>query len=161
MIKKGDIFMFWKLICRCIILTAVTIMLVSAAFASDIPADVDRILREIRQDQPVPALSYLKRAKSVNVDCTYYRGSYNGIEITVETHPDSNRVASVLLRIPGPDMTKNILPAVKRVIGPPRYSSPKESQYGWEWPKYRSASVHYAGGGKPGYGFTIVSLFYR
>ncbi|PKN96248.1 MAG: hypothetical protein CVU43_21675 [Chloroflexi bacterium HGW-Chloroflexi-5] len=153
--------MFRKLICRCTILTAVTIMLVSVAFASDIPADVERILREIRQDQPAPALSYLKSAKSVNHGCAYYRGTYNGIAITVETHPDSNRVASVLLKIPGADVTKNILPAVKRVIGPPRYSSPKESQYSWEWPKYRSASVHYVRGGKPGYGFTIVSLFYR
>jgi len=136
-------------------------MLASTAFASDIPSDVEKILREIRQDQPVPALSYLKPAKSVNVGCAYYRGSYNGVEITVETHPDSNRVASVLLQIPGADVTKQILPAVRRVIGPPRYSNPKESHYSWEWPKYRSASVHYVSGGKSGEGFTIVSLFYR
>jgi hypothetical protein len=136
-------------------------MLASAAVASDISADVEKILREIRQDQPVPALSYLKRAKSVNAGCAYYRGSYNGIEITVETHPDSDRAASILLQIPGADQTKQILPAVQRVIGPPRFSSPKESQYGWEWPKYRSASVHYARGGKSGEGITIVSLFYR
>ena len=142
-------------------LTTITLMLLSAAIASDVPADVERMLREIRQDRPVPALSYLKRAKSVNIGCAYYRGSYNSVGITVETHPDSNRVASILLQIPGGDRTKQILPAVQRVIGPPRYSSPKESQYGWEWPKYRSASVHYASGGKSGEGITIVSLFYR
>ena len=153
--------MLRKRICHCIILVAVTIMLAFAAVASDIPADVAKVLQEIRQDQPVPALSWLKRAKSINLGCAYYRGSYNGIEITVETHPDSNRVASVLLQIPGADVTKQILPGVQRVIGPPRYSSPKESQYGWEWPKYRSASVHYVRGDKSGEGITVVSPFYQ
>jgi len=153
--------MLKKITCRCIILTAITFMLVSDAAASDIPAAVEKMLLEIRQDQPVPPLPWLKRSKSVNANCAYYRGSHNGIGITVETHPDSNRVASILLQIPGGDRTKQILPAVQRVIGPPRYSSPNESQYGWEWPKYRSASVHYVSGGKSGEGITIVSLFYR
>lgn len=142
-------------------LTAVTIMLVSVTVASDISADVEGILLEIRQDQPVPALSWLKRVKSINVGCAHYRGSHNGIEVTVETHPDSNRASSVLLQIPGVDRTKQVLPAVKRVIGPPRYSSPKESHYGWEWPKYRGASVHYIRGNKSGDGVTVVSLFYQ
>lgn len=153
--------MLKKRICNCIMLMAIAMMLEPAAVASDIPADVEKMLREIRQDQSLPTLSYLKRAKSINHGCAYYRGNYNGIEITVETHPDSNRVASVLLQIFGEDRTKQVLPAVKRVIGPPRYSSPKESQYGWEWPKYRGASVHYISGRKSGEGFTIVSLFYQ
>jgi len=146
---------------RCVILILILIMLAPVAAASDISADVEKILREIRQDQPVPVLGYLQQAKSINVGCAYYRGNYNGIEITVETHPNSHRVASVLLQIPGVDRTKQILPAVRRVIGPPRYSSPKESHYSWEWPKYRTASVHYANGSKSVDGFTIISLFYQ
>lgn len=153
--------MLKKLICTCITLMAIAMIMAPVAVSSDIPADVEKMLREIRQDGPVPALSWLKRAKSVNVGCAYYRGNYNRIAVTVETHPDSNRVASILLQIPGEDRTKQILPAVKRVIGPPRHSSPKESQYSWDWPKYRSASVHYISGGKSGEGFTIVSLFYQ
>jgi hypothetical protein len=159
---EGKHTMLKKPICCGLILTVtMIIMLGYTAVASDIPADVEKILREIRQDQPVPALSYLKRAKSINQGCAYYRGNYNGIEITVETHLDSNRVSSVLLQISGEDRTKQVLPAVKRVIGSPRYSSPKESQYGWEWPKYRSASVHYVRGDKSGEGITVVSLFYQ
>jgi hypothetical protein len=153
--------MLKKLICTCITLMAIAMIMAPVAVSSDIPADVEKMLREIRQDGPVPALSWLKRAKSVNVGCAYFRGNITGIAVTVETHPDSNRVASILLQIPGEDRTKQILPAVKRVIGPPRHSSPKESQYSWEWPKYRSASVHYISGGKSGEGFTIVSLFYQ
>ncbi|MHB8137409.1 MAG: hypothetical protein ACYDGO_03365 [Smithellaceae bacterium] len=146
---------------RCVILTLILIMLVPVAAASDFSADVEKILWEIRQDQPVPVISYIQQAKSINVGCDYYRGNYNGIEITVETHPNSHRVASVLLQIPGMDRTKNILPAVKSVIGPPRLSSPKKSHYSWEWPKYRTASIHYAKGSKPGEGLTIISLFYQ
>jgi hypothetical protein len=133
----------------------------SAALAGEIGADVEKILRDIRQDQPVPAVAYLTKAEPVNVDCTYYRGNYRDIEISVETHPNSQRVASILLQIPGPDRTKELLPAVKRVIGPPRASNPKQSEYGWEWPKYRTASLHYVKGAKPGEGSTIVSIFYR
>ena len=147
--------------CRPAILAIVLIMLAAVSAVADMPADVEKILREIRQDQPVPTLDYLQRAESINADCVCYRGDYHGIEVTVETHPNSNRAASVLLQIPGPDRTGQILPAVKRVIGPPHSSRPKESRYGWEWPKYRTASVHYAGGSKPGEGLTIVSLFYR
>jgi hypothetical protein len=150
-----------KPVCRWIMLLFVTMMLVSSAIASDVSADVEKILREIRQDQPVPALSWLKHVKPINVGCAYYRGNYSGIEVTVETHPDSARVGSVLLEISGSNLTKQILPAVKRVIGPPCHSSPKEFQYSWEWPKYRSASVHYVRGGKSGDGVTVVSLFYQ
>jgi hypothetical protein len=147
--------------CLYTIFTIALIMLTTVAVAADISADIEKILREIRQDQPVPALDYLQRTKSINVDCTYYRGNYHDIEITVETHPKSNRVASVLLKIPGVDRTQQILPAVTRVIGPPRYSEPKKSHFGWEWANYRTASVHYAKGSKPNEGFTIISLFYR
>jgi hypothetical protein len=48
-----------------------------------------------------------------------------------------------------------------RVIGPPHASEPKHSVYGWEWPAYRTASLHYAPGGGGQAGFTIVSLLYR
>jgi hypothetical protein len=146
---------------RHIVLTIALIMLTAVSVAADIPADVEKILREIRQDQPLPTLDYLKQAKPINIDCAYYRGDYHGIGITVETHPNSQRVASVLLQLPGADRTGQILPAVRRVIGPPRYSRPKESRYGWEWPHYRTASVHYAKGIKPNEGLTIVSLFYQ
>ena len=80
-----------------------------------------------------------------------------GIEISVETHPNSRRVASILLEIAGPDRTKLVFPAVKRTIGSPRSSNPKKSEYGWEWPNYRTASLHYAKGAKPGEGSTVVS----
>lgn len=137
------------------------VMVPVAGIAADISADVEKILREVRQDQPVPAVDYLQPAEPINADCTSYRGSFRGIGITVETHPANDRVASLLLQIPGTDRTGQIFPAVKRVIGPPRYASPKKSEYGWEWPNYRSASLHYVKGAKPGEGSTIVSLFYR
>lgn len=129
--------------------------------AGEIGADVEKILRDIRQDQAVPAVVYLKKAEPMNIDCTYYRGNYQGIEISVETHPNSQRVASILLQIPGPDRAKQIFPAVKRAIGPPRSSNLKRSEYGWEWPNYRTASLHYTKGVKPGEGSTVVSIFYR
>ncbi len=136
-------------------------MLGTPALAGEIGADVEKILRDIRQDQPVPAVTYLTKTEPVNVNCTYYRGNYQGIKISVETHPNSQRVASVLLQIPGPDRTKQVFPAVKRAIGPPRSSNPKKSEYGWEWPNYRTASLHYAKGAGSGTGTTVVSLFYR
>ncbi len=142
-------------------LSILIIMTGTAALAGEIATDVEKLLRDIRQDQPVPAVPYLEKSEPMNVDCAFYRGSYEGIEISVETHPKSQRVASILLRAPGPDRTKQILPAVKRVIGPPRSSSPKRSEYGWEWPGYRAASLHYAKGVRAGEGFTIVSIFYR
>ncbi|MBK1718655.1 hypothetical protein CKO27_13565 [Thiocystis violacea] len=137
------------------------ILLTSRVVAADLAADVEKVLREIRQDQPIPELAYLRPAEPVNADCGYFLGRYRAIEISVETHPNSPRVASILLRIPGPDQTQWILPAVTRVIGPPHSSDPKQSIHGWEWPKYRTASVHYAGQGATDAGFTIVSLFYR
>ena len=137
------------------------VMLGSATFAGDIGTDVEKILREIRQDQPVPAAPYLTKTAPMNAGCTYYRGSYQNIKIAVETHPNSQSVASILLEVPGPDRTKQLLPAVRNVLGPPRSSNPKRSEYGWEWPNYRTASLHYARGAKPGEGLTIVSIFYR
>ncbi len=131
------------------------------AAAGDIATNVEKILREVPQDRPVPSVDYLKKTQPVNIDCAYYRGDYQSIEIAVETHPNSQKVASVLLKIPGPDRTKEVLPAVKRVIGPPKSSNPKKSEYGWEWPGYRTGSVHYAKGSRPGEGFTVISLFYR
>ncbi len=145
-----------------VMLAVVCIILATAASAAaDMGADVEKVLREIRQDQPVPPLDYLARAQSINTGCTYYRGNYRGIDITVETHPNSDRAASILLQIPGGDRTGEILPSVKRVIGSPRYGKPKESRYGWQWSNYRSASVHYARGAKPGEGLTIISLYYQ
>lgn len=136
-------------------------MLGAASFAGDVAADVEQVLRTVRQDQAVPAVPYLKKAEPVNVDCAYYRGNYADMNIAVETHPNSQRVASILLEIPGPDLTRQVLPAVKRVLGPVRSSNPKRSEYGWEWSGYRTASLHYAKGAKPGQGRTIVSIFYR
>jgi hypothetical protein len=143
------------------VLTLALVFLTHAALCADLAADVEKVLRDIRQDSPVPKLDYLQKAQSINVDCVYYRGRYHGIDVTVETHPNSDRVASVLLKLPGPDQTRLILPAVARVIGPPHASDRKQSDYGWDWPDYRTGSVHYAGGGETKEGFTIVSLFYR
>ncbi len=150
------------IVSRIIFLCALLIMIFSAAaFAGDVGGDVEKMLREIRQDKPVPSVPYLKKAEPMNAGCAYYRGSYHGIRVAVETHPNSNRIASILLKIPGPDRTRQILPAVTGVIGPPRSRNPKASEYGWEWPNYRTASVHYTKGTKSGQGYTIVSLFYR
>lgn len=137
------------------------IMFSTSALAGDIGTDVEKILGEIRQDQPLPSLPYLKKAEPMNIDCVYYRGDYQGIRISVETHPNSQRVAAILLEIPGSDRTAQVLPAVKRVLGPPRSSDPGRSEYGWEWPRYRTASLHYAKGTRPGEGLTVISLFYR
>ncbi len=130
-------------------------------FAADTAANVEQVLRDIRQDQPVPALDYLHRTESLNADSGYFSGRYGDIDITVETHPNSDRVSSILLQIAGPDRTREILPAVSRVIGPPSSNDRKHSIYGWEWPKYRTASVHYADGGGGKDGLTVVSIFYR
>ncbi len=142
-------------------LSIMILMLGAGAAAGEVAADVEKILREVRQDQPVPAVPYLKKGEPMNVDCVYYQGKYAGIEISVETHPNSRRVASILLQVPGPDRTEELLPAVKRVIGSPRAGNPDKSEYGWEWPNYRTGSLHYAKGAGPGEGFTVVSLFYR
>lgn len=141
--------------------TLILVFLTGAAWCADLSADVELVLRDIRQDRPVPKLDYLRQAESINSDCAAYRGQYHGIDVTVETHPNNNRVASVLLQLAGPDQTRLVLPAVARVIGPPHASDPKHSAYSWDWPDYRTASVHYAGGGAGNDGFTIVSLFYR
>ena len=86
-------------------LSIMILMLGAGAAAGEVAADVEKILREVRQDQPVPA--------------------------------------------------------VKRVIGSPRAGNPDKSEYSWEWPDYRTGSLHYAKGTGPGEGFTVVSLFYR
>lgn len=127
------------------------------AICADIASNVEKILKDIRQDQPLPKLDYLNKATRMNEDSAYATGRYQDIEVTVECHPNSAKVASVLLRIPGLDQTRKILPAVTRVIGKPHQSDRKASQYAWEWPKYRTGSLHYDAGER----MTIVSLFYR
>jgi hypothetical protein len=143
------------------VLIAALMVLAHPGLCADAAADVEQVLREVRQDAPVPSLGYLHLTESINAGCAYYRGKYRGIEVTVETHPNSNRVASILLKLAGPDQTRLILPAVSRVIGPPHSSDLKHSTYSWNWPEYRTASVHYAGGGRESHGLTIVSIFYR
>lgn len=128
---------------------------------ADVTADVERILRDIRQDQPVPTLDYLQPTPPINIDCASFQGQYRGIEIAVETHPNSPRVASLLLQIPGPDQTRALLAAVSHVLGPPHSQDRRQSVYSWDWPEYRAASLHYAPGGSGAPGQTIVSLFYR
>ena len=146
---------------RTILLMLTLFWLAPLVAAADPAADVEQILRDIRQDQPMPTLDYLRQATPINRDCAYFQGEYRGIGITVETHPHSPRVASLLLQLPGPNQTRQLLPAVARVLGPPQASDPKHSVYGWEWAAYRTASLHYAPGGGGQAGFTIVSLFYR
>ena len=124
-------------------------------------AEVERILDDIRQDQPVPNLDYLHHVAPINPGCAAFEGQYGSVAIQVETHPDSLRVASLLLRIPGPDQTRALLPAVSRVFGAPHSQDRRQSVYGWDWPDYRAASLHYAPGGSGAPGQTIVSLFYR
>lgn len=142
--------------------TLVFTLFANTAVYADSEQDVEKILREIHQDQPVPKLDYLKQTKSINADSSYYQGRYNGIKVAVETHPNSTRVASILLSIEGPDQTRAILPAVIRVLGPPKTSDPKNDIYGWSWPGYRTASVHNAPNGDSGTkGMTTVSIFYR
>ena len=135
-------------ISRGILLTAVLVFVTHAALSADLAADVERVLRDIRLDSPVPQLDYLRQAKPINVGSAYYQGRYHGIEVTVETHPNNHRVASVLLQIAGPDQTRLALPAVTRVIGPPQTRDPKQSTYRWEWPGGKTASIHYAGNGE-------------
>jgi hypothetical protein len=144
-----------------IVLTIVLTMLPLAAGAGDISGDVEKVLRQIHQDRPVPSLDYLRKVEPINAGCACYRGVYRGIAITVETHQDSDRVASLLLEIPGPDRTKEVFPAVRRVIGPERYRKPKQSEYGWEWSDFRTASVHYVKGTGPDKGVTVVCRLYR
>lgn len=153
--------MLMRVIVHPILSTMLLFCLSTGHLAAHPAADVEQILRAIRQDRPVPTLDYLRRAASINADCAYFRGQYRTIDITVETHSNSARVASILLHIPGADQTQQILPAVSRVLGPPQASDPKQSSYGWEWPTYRTASVHHAPGGDGQAGFTVVSLFYR
>ncbi|MGQ9659412.1 MAG: hypothetical protein ACUVQI_05615 [Thermochromatium sp.] len=124
-------------------------------------ADVERILSDIRQDQPVPHLDYLHPVAPMNPGCALFEGRYDTIAIQVETHPDSLRVASLLLEIPGPDRTRALLPTVSRVLGPPHGQDRNPSSYSWNRPEYRTASLHYVPGGSGTPGQTIVSLFYR
>lgn len=133
------------------------VVLSQTAMAADVANDVEQILMDIRQDQPVPKLDYLKKAKPMNADSAYYTGRYNNIDIAVENHPNSTKVASVLLKIPGGDQTRAILPSVSRAIGKPHASDRKNSQYSWTWKHYRTGSLHYDAGER----ITIVSLFYQ
>jgi len=128
---------------------------------ADSTAEVERILSDIRQDQPLPRLDYLHPVAPINPGCAAFEGRYGAVAIQVETHPDSPRVASLLLQIPGPDQTRALLPAVSRALGPPHSQDRRQSVYGWDWPDYRTASLHYVHGGSSAPGLTIVSLFYR
>ncbi|MCB1979588.1 MAG: hypothetical protein M9919_14585 [Burkholderiaceae bacterium] len=129
---------------------------------ADSGQDVEKLLREIRQDHPLPALAFLRQTTSINADRASYQGRYQGIEVSVETHPNSTRVASILLAIEGADQIRAILPAVVRVLGPPQTSDRRQGIYGWSGPGYRTASVHKApSGDSGGNGTTIVSIFYR
>ena len=136
------------------------VLLIGNAIA-DTATDVEQVLRAVHQDQPVPNLDYLHRVAPINPGCAAFEGQYGSVAIQVETHPDSPRVASLLLRIPGPDQTRALLPAVSRVLGAPHSQDRRQSVYGWDWPDYRAASLHYAAGGTGAPGQTIVSLFYR
>ncbi|MTW21340.1 hypothetical protein [Allochromatium palmeri] len=124
-------------------------------------AEVERILDDIRQDRPVPRLDYLHPVAPMNPGCALFEGQYGAVTLQVETHPDSPRVASLLLRIPGPDQTRALLPTVSRVLGAPHSQDRRQSVYGWDWPEYRAASLHYVPGGSGTPGQTIMSLFYR
>ncbi len=140
----------------------ILILFANGVVFADTVSDVGKILHDIRQDQPVPDLAYLKRVKPMNNDSAYYKGRYNGIEVAVETHPNSNMVASILIKVPGPDRTGDVLPVVTRVLGPPHSSDRNNHIYSWAWPTYRTASVHYAkNDGPDAAGTTIISLFYR
>lgn len=132
-------------------------LLTPMVLAADVAGDVEQILTDIRQDQPVPKLDYLKKVKPMNADSAYYTGRYKDIEIAVEAHPNSNKAASILLKIPGGDQTRAVLPAVSRAVGKPHASDRKNSQYSWSWKKYRTGSLHYDAGER----LTIVSLFYQ
>lgn len=136
-------------------------LLTFGAVQADPAAEVEQVLDSIRQDRPVPRLDYLHRVAPINPGCAAFEGRYGAVAIFVETHPDSPRVASLLLQIPGPDQTRALLPAVSRVLGPPHGQDRRQSVYGWDWPNYRAASLHYAPGGSGMPGLTIVSLFYR
>ena len=141
---------------------SILVLSANAVVFADTVGDVGKILQDIRQDQPVPNLPYLERVKPMNNDSAYYQGRYNDIEVAVETHPNSNLVASILIQVTGPDRTRDVLPAVAHVLGPPHRSDRKNHIYSWAWPTYRAASVHYAKNGESdAAGTTIISLFYQ
>jgi hypothetical protein len=160
---EKEIGMNMQVIKRGVVLAAALlfVLLTNTAVCAGIAGDVEKILRDIPQDRPLAKPGYLKRTKSINADSAYYKGFFNGIEVAVETHPNSTLVASVLLKIPGPDQTSKILPAVTSILGSPHYTDKKKSDYSWQWPKYRAASLHYVGNGGPNDRFTIVSLYYQ
>lgn len=144
---------------------AAVVMVVAMAAQSaraDTAGNVEMLLRELRQDRPLPKVPYLKRVKSMNAGCPYYQGQYRGIEVAVELS-ESAKVTSVLLCIPRANRTREILPAVIRVLGRPHHSDTKNSAWSWEWPNYRFASVHYAPSAKVDATWwdTIVSVGYR
>ena len=132
-----------------------------ASAHADPATEVEQVLSAIRQDQPVPDLGYLHRIDAINPGCSAFEGRHGSVSILVETHPDSPRVASLLLQLPGPDQTEALLPAVSRALGVPSHRDRSQSTYSWDWPDYRAASLHYAPGGAGLPGLTIVSIFYR
>lgn len=146
-----------------ILITLALLLTLRAAMAVDdsLAMEVEQVLRDIRQDRPVPALDYLQRTAPLNADAAFYQGRYKRLVIQVETHPHGQRVASLLIQIPGPDQTRQILPAVVRVLGHPNLTDIERSHYAWDWPNNRSASLHYAKGNGADDGFSVVSLFYR
>lgn len=152
--------MLLREVLRAALLTSALLLLTTGLSLADPVTDVATVLREVRQDQPLPELLYLQRAAPMNPDSGYFKGRYGAIDISVETHPGSDRVAAILLEIPGPDRTRQLLPAVSEVLGPPSSSDPRHGIYGWEWPEFRAASLHYATAGGNA-GLTVVSIFYR
>jgi hypothetical protein len=153
--------MLARSILRLTLLASALLLLSPALSLADPLADVATLLREIRQDQPVPALPYLHRTSPLNPDSESFKGRYGAVDISVETYPNSDRVAAILLEIPGPDRTRQLLPVVAAALGQPRSSDPAHGIYGWEWPGFRAASLHYAAGHGATQGRTVVSLFYR
>ena len=147
---------------RCRALWGLLLMILTlGSVRADTAADVEHLLTRIRQDQSVPSLDSLHRVKSINPGCAAFEGQYRDIAIQVETHPDSQRVASLLLQIPGSDQVHALLPVVSRVLGAPHREDRQPPAYRWNWPDDRAASLHAAPGGAGMPGLTVVSLFYR
>ena len=81
--------MHTRFIMRPVLLILALILPTIATIAADTPPRLKRYFGT-SADRPLPTLDYVQRAASINANCAYYRGRYHDIDITIETHPNSN-----------------------------------------------------------------------
>ena len=86
---------------------------------ADTVGDVEMLLRQIRLGQTLPKFKWLKKLPPLDPGLDVWRGKLRNIEVVVESYTKSGKIFVCELKVPGGDRTKELLPAVTAVYGPP------------------------------------------